>query len=513
MLVADRDDPNELFKLSFNDLGELFISAVLLTKLPPVSTPDPITLQVGLADIFAHAALESVTADSTVKVYCADHVQRSMASVLSVMFGDNAKDFVARANEKESKSLGDFFGKKLNVVLGYLRDGDSGDTLPAIESFEKFAVDDLGVPIFSVQVRRQKFVDAFNANVANFVSFQERMHGKASGALDLAQPAVAIEKQLDFLRAYLDQRSNTTGETTFSFLLSDVNFRHVLLPLEGEGGKAVMLSPLSHSASAKVDLPLVLAVKGELDIDRVKIVSPVQEIYDIKVQFSIRRPAIRNVLGATYLSLPPERRQLMSEAEIKIYEDMVRQLQANLCFMGRPLLEQQFSLFASWAIRQVAFCLEEPSFLKVPAVQWLRSHENDGYQRMEDDFFLPTIYERLREKFGSIVSKKPERFGGSVDILFGEIPVELKARRGQKTALIDTIIDEKYRPAGQAAAYAALTGLGCVAVLDVPTETPSVTNLTACVKVVTRRFEEAAQPTSIVVFIFQCDTPRPSDAM
>jgi hypothetical protein len=111
------------------------------------------------------------------------------------------------------------------------------------------------------------------------------------------------------------------------------------------------------------------------------------------------------------------------------------------------------------------------------------------------------------------VSKKPERFGGNVDILFGEVPVELKVRKGQKKALVDTLIDEKYKPTGQAASYAALTGLGCVLVLDVPTESPSVTNLTACVKVVTRRFSEAQQPTSVVVFIFQCDTPRPSDAV
>lgn len=513
MLVAAKENPEELYKLSFEDLGELFLSAVLLTKLPPVSTPDPITLQLGLSDIFTRTALEGATADSLVSVYCSNHIQRNMASFLAVLLGDVAKDVISGATERESKSLGEFFGKKLNTVLGYLRDGDSGDTLPAIESFEQLALDDFGVPIFTVQLCRQKFIDAFNTNVANFVSFQERMHGRASAALELSEPAVAIDKQLEFLRAHLDQRSSLTGEAAFSFLLSDVNFRRVLLPFEGEGGKGVMLSPLSHDASAKVDLPLVLAVKGEIDIDHIKIVSPVQQVDDIRVQFSIRRPAVRNVLGATYLALPPERRQSMSESEIKIYEDMVRQLQANLCFMGKPTLEHQFSLFASWAIRQVAFCLEEPSFLKMPALKWLKLHEGDEYQRMEDDFFLPTLYERLREKFGSVVSKKPERFGGNVDILFGELPVELKARRGLKTALIDTIIDEKYKPTGQAAAYAALTGLGCVAVLDVPTAAPSVTNLTACVKVVTRRFEEATQPTSIVVFIFQCDTPTPSDAV
>lgn len=202
----------------------------------------------------------------------------------------------------------------------------------------------------------------------------------------------------------------------------------------------------------------------------------------------------------------------MSEAEIGAYDGMVRQLQANLCFVGKSKLEQEFAQFASWAVKQVAYRLEEPSFLKTPALNWLKSHGGVGYQRMEDDFFLPILYERLRERFGPLVSKKPERFGGNVDILFGEVSVELKVRKGQKAARVDELIDEKYKPTGQAAAYAALTGLGCVLVLDVPTESPSVTNLTACFKVVTRRFSEARRPTSVVVFIFQCDIPRPSDA-
>lgn len=36
--------------------------------------------------------------------------------------------------------------------------------------------------------------------------------------------------------------------------------------------------------------------------------------------------------------------------------------------------------------------------------------------------------------------QKSRSASGDVDILFGEVPVELKARRGQKTALIDTLI-------------------------------------------------------------------------
>lgn len=40
----------------------------------------------------------------------------------------------------------------------------------------------------------------------------------------------------------------------------------------------------------------------------------------------------------------------------------------------------------------------------------------------------------------TLAAKKAGALRGDVDILFGEVPVELKARRGQKTALIDTLI-------------------------------------------------------------------------
>ena len=70
-----------------------------------------------------------------------------------------------------------------------------------------------------------------------------------------------------------------------------------------------------------------------------------------------------------------------------------------------------------------------------------------------------------------------------------------------------------FLPNVPAAAYAALTRLGCVLVLDVPTGTPVVTNLSACIKVVRRDFAEAEHPTVVVVFVFHCNSPRPSSAV
>jgi hypothetical protein len=512
MTIASAENIGELSRLPFDELAEVFFSGVLLTMLPAVDQPDPVALRLGLSNLFFTKALKNLTPESLVSVYSTCRPGRDIANFFSLLLGGEIDDALPDTNAREAQTLGEFYGAKLSRVLGYLRDGDFCGLQAAIESFEQEGVDEFGVPIFRIQVFRQKFLDAFKANIASLVNFQEMAHDRLGSIAELSEPAVTIDKQLGFLRDYLDRRRNATGETTFSFLLRDVNFRRIVQTFEGAGGQGIMPTPLSSDSGIKAVLPFVLAVKGELDIDQVKITSSAQQIDAIEIQFSIRRPAVKNVLGATYCALPPERRQVMSEAEIRVYEDIVRQLQANLCFVGKPKLEQEFAQFASWAVKHVAYCLEEPSFLKAPALNWLKSHDGISYQRMEDDFFLPFLFERLRDKFGPLVSKKPERFGGNVDILFGEVPVELKVRKGQKTALVDTIIDEKYKPTWQAASYAALTGLGCVVVLDVPTESPCVTNITACVRVVTRRFSEADQPTSVVVFIFQCDTPRPSDA-
>lgn len=187
-------------------------------------------------------------------------------------------------------------------------------------------------------------------------------------------------------------------------------------------------------------------------------------------------------------------------------------LQRNLCFVKQKKLENDFFGLACWLIKKVAYCLEEPDFAKKPALKWMKENNDAAYKKMEDDFFLPFLYERLRDEFGQIVTKKPEKFGGNVDILFGDIPAELKVRKGCKQALIDIIVDEKYRPTSQAATYAANTRLGCVVVLDLPTDSPEITNLAGCVQLTTRSFLEFDLPTSIVVFILHCNLPRPSGA-
>jgi len=512
MSIAHAENAAELFKLPFEELSEVFFSGVLLSKLPEGVASDLVTVQIGLADLYFPQAIADAVGNPEVDVHSQSSVERDVANAFSVLFGNPFADDAALAQTREPQTLGAFFGSRIENALRFLRDGDSCDLVPAIESFERESLDTLEVPVFKVKLLRSKFLAAFKVNLVAFVRLQDRAYEKLMAGTDVSVPVVTIEKQLGFLRDHFDARSKVTGETQFSFSLKQVNFRRVVMHFEGLGGQGVMPSPLSGDAGVKAVLPFLLAVQGEIDLDQVKIASSIHEIDDIDIQFSVRRPAVRNVFGANYCALPSETRARMSGVAIGAYEKVVRDLQGNLCFVGRPTLERDFASFAAWTIKQVVYCLEEPTYLKEPALAWLRAHKADGYQRMEDDFFLPFLYERLRAQFGDLVSKKPERFGGNVDILFGEIPIELKVRKGHRDALVETVVDEKYKPTGQAATYAALTRLGCVMVLDIPTSSPTVTNLSSCIRVVTRHLPEAEHPTSIPVFIFQCDTPRPSDA-
>jgi hypothetical protein len=509
MTILRKERADEIFKLSFQDLSDVFLAGVLVAKLSNGTADETVKLSVGLEDLFFLNELKAFAPQApTHRVRVRDPIEESLEDELSLLFGISFEE----DDDSKKRNIASYFESRLDNSLRILRDGDSCN-LPAIQTYDKIGVDPLGVAVFEVQLVRQTFLDAFKANLADYVYLQERAYGMLLGATDMSYPAISIEKQLTFLRKHLDVRSAATGESRLSFRLKDVNFRRAVITFEGLGGQGVMPTPLTGDAGVKAVLPFLLQVQGELDIEQIRIISPIPRIDDVEVQFSVHRPALNNLFEATYCSLPPERRARMTLVEIECYERVLRVLQRNMCFLKRPDLERDFGTFAFWAIRKVVYCLEEPSFLKHPTARWLADHTSDDYKKMEDDFFLPFLYERLRDDFTSMVSKKPERFGGNVDILFGEIPIELKVRRGHRGALVDTIVDEKYRPTSQAATYAALTRLGCVLVLDIPTDAPEVTNVHACVNVVTRHFPESTYPTSIAVFVFHCNLPRPSSAV
>jgi hypothetical protein len=235
---------------------------------------------------------------------------------------------------------------------------------------------------------------------------------------------------------------------------------------------------------------------------------------DVVVRYSVRRPATRNIFGANNAGLLAATRSQLNETELALYHRLHASVREGLVFGGKPKLELSFGTLSAWLIRKVSYCLEEPTFLAQPARRWLKQHADDKPLQMENQFFLPAIYEGMRSDFSSRVIKKPERFGGEIDILFDDtIPIELEVRRGLREPLDVADVDEKFRPGGQAAAYAAVSRLGFVIVLDLPATETQVVSLENLSTVIERRFPETAEyPTSIVVIVFRCYEPTPSFA-
>ena len=250
---------------------------------------------------------------------------------------------------------------------------------------------------------------------------------------------------------------------------------------------------------------------GLIDINKLKISSSPCDINDIELIYSVNKPAIKNRYLAKSFGLSANQRKTLNETQLEIYERIYRKLQENACFIGRPNIEEQFVSIFHWLLKKVTYCLEEPSFLKEKSKLWLQENSDKKYIQMEDNFFLPFLNERLKDEFGDLISKKPEKFGGEVDLLFSELPLELKVRRNSDDSLID-VINEKYAPASQSATYSAVTRLGFVLVLDLPQNTNSLTNLDVCFKVIEKDYDNDSLKTNIVVCIFHCNLPKLSSA-
>jgi hypothetical protein len=324
---------------------------------------------------------------------------------------------------------------------------------------------------------------------------------------------IDFRKQVELMTEYLEKRQKETSEVEFTILSSQIPFRWAL-QVSALGPALTAPTIGTTTPEDRVLLPLFLELNGLLDILAMDIESDPSERHDVVVRYFLHRPSSENIFNATAQGLSSEVRSKLDETMLSLYTRVHSRLRDNLTFGGRPNLELSFGTCCSWFIRKVAYCLEEPSFLATSATEWLAQHRSDKKIQMEDDFFLPKIYERLRNDFQSRVVKKPERFGGEIDILFDDlIPIELKVRRGRMGPLDLTVVDDAFRPSGQAAAYAAISRVGLVAILDLPNADFPTVNLESCVTVVERRFpEDTAYPTSIVIVNFRCNMSVPSAA-
>jgi hypothetical protein len=494
------------YQLRFTDISELVIASMLISKIDDVTSTKEEIIEFSLLDFFPHhQSLEKLS--SILQDECTSCEQPRISELLEDLVGGL---FNYKPNTQQKKvGLVEYYNKHLDCRLKWLCEGDDLDLTSCILDFTT----DSSLPLekYSVTAVPSQFVKIHAENLLRSVSFKDRSYDKLHATVAELGRGVTFQKEVEFATEYFDKRQEETGEKTFEFKLKEIQFRHILSQTPLGDGRFTLPQPMTTSTGDRIIIPFYLEAIGLLDVKSLKIGSHPTQTKDIDIFYSVNRPAIYNKYSAEACGLKSEQRKLLNETQINLYERVYRQLQNNSCFLGRKDMETQCAEIFHWILRKVTYCLEEPSFLKEKSAQWLMANKDEKYVQMEDNFFLPFLHERLKEDFGDLIAKKPEKFGGEVDLLYSELPLELKVRKNAAKPLAE-IVDDAYKPAGQAATYASITRLGFVLVLDLPQSEGELTNLDACFKVIEKDMGEGALKTSIVVCIFHCNLPKPSSS-
>jgi hypothetical protein len=477
----------------FSDIDELLIARVLLSK-SDATRSESVEVVFDLSCLFTtYRSLEEVEEAARATAQLSDRLTETVTSVLSSIFSTTMNpattDVVAW----------DYYVGRVRSRLQFLRDGDDTYLKPMIESFSE------GPPgTFKIWFRPSSLRDLLSVGLGHRLDLVGTVSQKLALKIESSFERIDYRKELDLLRRFLDERHQRTGERSFSFRSDEIPFRHAF---QAFGAQAVMAAPGTCGPSERILLPLMLEAAGQLDIDNIGIVSPAEDPKSVVFKYAVRFPSSDNVYERGLGGLSSQERRQLSEIQLSKFDAIHRHLSRRYVFLERPELETSFAAVCSWFLKKVDYCLQEPTFLARPAKSWLDDHAADGYTKFEDDFFLPFLHERLSDAFGGQVLRKPERFGGEVDLLVSNLPIELKARKKGKP-LTETV-DESYRPVGQAAAYAASVRVGIVAILDFPDGDSKLSNFDSCVRTV-ERVKDSEFPTCIVVFIFHCHHPKPS---
>ncbi len=493
------------FKLKFSDITELVVGSIIVSKISDAQSTNVETIEFSLFDFFPHHdSLENLSqVVSGKKALQKDRNSEYLVDMLNFMY---KTDF--NSNEKEVDLI-HFYNEYLERRLYYLKNGDSVGLIPSIEDYKVDKTYELDKYIISIIP--EKYIKIHSKNILKDISLREELFHTFQNKVEELGAGVSYRKQMEFANEYFKERQERTGEKSFEFNLKEIKYRHLLSTIEENGERFTLPQALTTGASERINIPFFMESIGLLDVNKLKISSLPLQIEDIEILYSINKPSVKNKYSAKSFGLDANKRRILNESQIEIFERFYTKLFENACFIGRPKLEQQFSEIFHWLIRKVSICLEEPSFLKEKSSKWLDENDSKKYVQMEDDFFLPFLHERLKDEFGDLISKKPEKFGGEVDLLYDELPIELKVRKNISESLTD-VIDEKYKPASQAATYAAITRLGFVVVLDLPQNVNSITNLDVCFRLIEKDFDGESLKTNIVVCIFYCNLPTPSQA-
>lgn len=160
MNIYGSDDNKNVFKLTFDDIGENFLSAVILSKLDMDSDQETAEIEVELSDIFYLNINPPQHEKYEISVSSRSAIASDIENLFHMMLG------MEKPVEKfNTVSYEDHFGSWFTRTLGYLKNGDSCGTKPVIDSFEKIGIDHTGTPKFKVSITKANFIKNFNDNI------------------------------------------------------------------------------------------------------------------------------------------------------------------------------------------------------------------------------------------------------------------------------------------------------------------------------------------------------------
>jgi hypothetical protein len=406
------------------------------------------------------------------------------------------------------KYYNDFLENKLNFLKkgkGYLSIGpkDIGD--PIIIDYQE--TNKTGLRTFNVTFEVNKLIGGLKKFIKDYKYLQDKMHQLWESGIEYNAPSIDKQGQLFIRQVKIAQEH--LGINKVNIGMRDWGMR--MTAFASDDGN-FCLHPFNMNYSGKAILPLYLEANGVIDIHDISLVNKLLDHSNADLQYTVSRPCVINIFDSDNTPVPLDQRKTLSETQIVIIEKIFEDLNEALIFVGKPKLKGFFGDLIIWFIKKVSYCLEEESFLRDSAIEYLEKNKEKKYVKMEDDFFLPFLLEKLSNTFGSQrVIKKPEKFKGEIDILFDSIlPIELKVWKEEHIDLESTV-DEKFPHIGQAATYSSIDRVGFLVILDISSPKSGIKNVENCWRILTKEFDINKQlPTKIVTLIFDCNHTAPS---
>jgi hypothetical protein len=401
-----------------------------------------------------------------------------------------------------------FLERKLNFLkkgMHYLSVGskDIGD--PIIIDYQE--TKQTGLKTFNVSFKLNELICGLKKFIKDYNYLHNKMRRLWESGIDSNAPSINKQGQLFINKVKIVQEH--LGVNKVNMGMKDWGMRMTKFTSDNED---LCLHPLNMDYGGKAILPLYLEANGIIDIHDISLVNPLLDHSNANLQYTVNRPCVINIFESENTPIPMVERKNITETQIVIIEKIYEDLNEALIFAGKPELKKYFGDIIIWFIKKLAYCLEEESFLRDSAVKYLMENKGNKYVKMEDDFFLPFILEKMSDTFGSQrVIKKPKKFKGEIDILFdNSIPIELKVWKKEHQCFESTV-DEKFPHIGQAATYASNTRVGFLIILDISSPMTGIKNIENCWRILTKEFDINKQlSTKIITLFFNCNHIAPS---